>query len=107
MYDDPRVSGRRRNGLAIGTLVAIAASMLPGSGEAGEVSVNIQVDEAFVELIRGIRRAEGIDAPDAAADQRLRLTLERIRGQRASTTRSPAPPAVPVVIPSRAWHIGA
>lgn len=107
MYIDQQACTRRRNGLAIGTLVAMAASMLPGFSEAGEVSVNIQVDEAFVEVIRGIRRAEGIDPPDVEADRKLEATLERIRAPGTHSARPSVPRSAPVVIPSHAQHISA
>ena len=75
------LADRRHNNIAIGTLVALAASMFPRVAEAGEVGVNIRVDEAFVELVRGVRRAKGIDPPDSAADRRLRETLEQLRSR--------------------------
>lgn len=69
----------------MGALVAAAVSLTPGSSEAGEVSVNISLDEAFVELVRGSRRAAGIDPPDSAADRRLQAMLRRLDRQRGDT----------------------
>ncbi len=88
MYVITHTAGRIRHGYAIGTLVAIAASIVPGFGKSAEVGVRLELDEAFVEVIRGIRRTEGIDPPDSAADERLTATLERLR-----TTRSDKVPA--------------
>jgi hypothetical protein len=105
MYIDQPVCTRRRHGFAIGTLVAIAASILPGVSEAGEVSVNIQVDEAFVEVIRGIRRAKGIDPPDGEADRKLKNTLARIRAPRSHAGRPAAPRPAPIAIPAHAQLI--
>jgi hypothetical protein len=107
MYIDPQNCSRRHNGVSMGSLVAIAASLFPGYGESADVSVNIQLDETFVEVIRGIRRAEGIDPPDTAADRRLYQALERIHSQPGSigAPARPGPQPAPVVVRDGFQHI--
>ena len=81
-------SGRR---ICTGMLVA-AASLLPATGVAADVALSIRLDAEFVELVRGMRRAEGRDPPDASADRRLALLLQRLR--KAPDAADPAPPAL-------------
>lgn len=50
--------------------------------EAADVAVSIHLDADSVEIIRGLRRANGIDPPDSAADQRLAQILETARVRR-------------------------
>lgn len=51
---------------------------LEPSCRAAEVSVSIHLDAESAEIIRGIRRANGIDPPDRTADQRLAEILARV-----------------------------
>lgn len=82
-------SGRR---ICTGMLVA-AASLLPAAGMAADVALSIRLDAEFVELVRGMRRAEGRDPPDASADRRLALLLQRLH-ESPPDAADPAPPAV-------------
>ncbi|ODU32135.1 MAG: hypothetical protein BGP24_03795 [Lysobacterales bacterium 69-70] len=75
----------------MGMLVAAAASLLPAMGLAADVALSIRLDAEFVELVRGMRRAEGLDPPDPSADQRLALLLQRLR--EAPLDADPAPQA--------------
>ncbi|WP_313915257.1 hypothetical protein [Tahibacter sp.] len=50
--------------------------------EAAGVAVSIHLDADSVEIIRGLRRANGIDPPDSAADQRLAIVLTRASDRR-------------------------
>jgi len=85
----PGLDGHRR--ICMGMLVAAAASLLPAMGLAADVALSIRLDAEFVELVRGMRRAEGLDPPDPSADQRLALLLQRLR--EAPLDADPAPPA--------------
>lgn len=84
----PGSDNRRRTGM--GLLVA-AAALLPAAGLAADVALAIRLDAEFVELVRGMRRADGLDPPDQAADRRLALLLQRLRETRPDA--DPAPPA--------------
>ncbi len=60
--------------------------------QAAEVAVSIHLDADAVEIIRGLRRAKGMDPPDRAADQRLAIVLTRAsdaRRERAVLARLP------------------
>lgn len=73
--------------LAIGVLFPAT------SGRAAEVAVAIHLDADSVEIIRGMRRANGIDPPDRAADQRLARILTGVRDrqrEQAVAARTPA-----------------
>lgn len=107
MYIDPFVRGGRRTGFKIGMLVAMSTSLLPEFCEAGDVSVAIHVDEAFVELIRGMRRAEGRDPPDAAADRRLRILVDRLQPLPSVAEASALPRVFPTDLPLCVELIGA
>lgn len=79
----PKLDGHRR--ICLGMLVAAAAILVPAIGSGADVAVSIHLDDAFVEVIRGMRRAEGLDPPDRAADRRLAVLLERLHDERATT----------------------
>jgi hypothetical protein len=79
-----------------GMLVAAAASLLPAPAAAADVAVSIRLDADFVDVIRGLRRADGRDPPDQEADRRLAVLLQRLRGdgvQRVAASQASA--AVP------------
>lgn len=71
--------------LRVIALIVLAAAPV-SSGLAADVAVAIRIDADLVEVVRGFRRAEGLDPPDAAADQRLAAVL--VKRQRP---RSPLP----------------
>ncbi|WP_133819822.1 hypothetical protein [Tahibacter aquaticus] len=48
---------------------------------AADVAISLRLDADWVELIRAQRRAQGIDAPDAAADARFAAWLQRAQQQ--------------------------
>jgi len=73
-----RGTGKRIAGPAFIAL-AICLSCSGKSCRAAEVSVSIHLDADFVALIRGVRRANGIDPPDSAADRRLADILAKAR----------------------------
>lgn len=83
--------------------LALAGCLLcpESSCRAAEVSVSIHLDAESAEIIRGIRRANGIDPPDRAADQRLAEILARVSGRKrnpptlARRPVIPSPPADP------------
>jgi hypothetical protein len=83
----------------LGRAFLALAGCLPcpeSSCRAAGVSVSIHLDAESAEIIRGIRRANGIDPPDPAADQRLAEILAR------ASDRKRNPPALarrPVIQP--------
>ncbi|HVH36038.1 MAG TPA: hypothetical protein VM847_18225 [Tahibacter sp.] len=93
----PGFASRLRAGT--GMLVAAAAALLPVPGAAADVAVSIHLDADFVDLVRGMRRADGRDPPDREADRRLAALLQRLRGSgadglAASPVSATAPGAV-------------
>ncbi|WP_257387037.1 hypothetical protein [Tahibacter caeni] len=82
----PKLDSHRR--ICLGMLVAAATILLPAIGSGADVAVSIHLDDAFVEVIRGMRRAEGLDPPDRVADQRLAVLLERLHEESETTPAS-------------------
>lgn len=63
-------------------IVAAAFASTGAVAQSGNVTLRINLDGDSVEVIKSWRRAQGIDPPDAAADERVRLIGERSRALR-------------------------
>lgn len=71
------------------TLLAVAPARL--GAQSGAVTVTITIDADSVEILRAWRRQQGLDPPDAQADERLVELLRRRQAARAGATVA-APP---------------
>lgn len=90
--------GRKPFRGAVFIALAICLPLPETNCSAADVAVSIHLDADSVEIIRGMRRANGIDPPDRAADQRVANILTRARDrqrEKAVAGRLPArlPPA--------------
>jgi hypothetical protein len=61
--------------------------------QAAGVAVSLHLDADSVEIIRGLRRANGIDPPDSAADLRLAEILAKARNRQRGTAEASRFPA--------------
>jgi len=82
-------------------VVSLALALLLGwpvaRCQAAGVAVSLHLDADSVEIIRGLRRATGIDPPDSAADRRLADVLARARDRQRAKLRPIQPTVVPCV----------
>jgi hypothetical protein len=66
-------------------LIVAAAFVSTGAvAQSGNVTLRISLDQDSAEVIKYWRRAQGIDPPDAAADERVRHIGERSRALRSA-----------------------
>jgi hypothetical protein len=64
--------------LLLGLALAVSLAAPASRSEAADVAVAIRIDADLVEVIRGYRRAQGLDPPDAEADLRLAAVKSRL-----------------------------
>lgn len=79
---------RCASGLIRMLVCAIAWLALPLPQAQAGVQISLHLDAESVELIRALRRAQGLDPPDAEADQRVAALLQRRQAQKQPAVQS-------------------
>ncbi|HVJ61168.1 MAG TPA: hypothetical protein VM555_00430 [Tahibacter sp.] len=86
-----RILARARHCL----LIVAAAFVSTGAvAQSGNVTLRINLDGDSVEIIKSWRRAQGIDPPDAAADERVRRMLRTVELVEVATGGTGEPTSV-------------
>lgn len=85
---------RCASGLIRLLVCAIAWLSLPSPQAQAGVQISLHLDAESVELIRALRRAQGLDPPDAEADQRVAALLQRRQAQKQPAAQSKMTTAV-------------
>lgn len=80
MRDIAVFDGRVGNWLLRSVLASWAAGCAPLAFSA-DTGIALQLDADWVTWIRAQRRAQGLDAPDAAADAQFQALLQRLHGR--------------------------